>query len=66
MRLDRSGVIMASSKVSWNHWSCVQVNLETEDGLYADSIGREVPSDFGDNLENIFGESLYQIHARCL
>ena len=38
MRLDRSGVIMASSMVSGNHWSCVHINLETGDGL-ADSIG---------------------------
>ena len=54
MRLDRSGVIMASSMVSGNHWSCVHINLETGDGLYADSIGREVPRDFGDAFSNYF------------
>ena len=36
VRLDRSGVIMASSMVSGNHWSCVHINLETGDGLYED------------------------------
>ena len=44
---------MASSMVSGNHWSCVHINLETGDGLYADSIGREVPRDFGDTLATI-------------
>ena len=52
MRLDRSGVIMAASMVSGNHWSCVHINLETGDGLYADSIGREVSRDFGDTFSN--------------
>ena len=52
--LDRSGVIMASSMVSENHWSCAHFNLETGDGLYADSIGREVPRDFQDTFSNFF------------
>ena len=43
VKLDTSEVIMASSMVSGNHWSCVHINLETGDGIYADSIGREVP-----------------------
>ena len=46
---------MPSSMVSGNHWSCVHINLETGDGLYADSIGREVPRDFGDRFSNYFG-----------
>ena len=73
VKLDTSGVVMASSMVSGNHWSCVHINLETGDGLYADSIGREVPRDFGDNLATIFKQygkytkkNLYQIGARCL
>ena len=52
MRLDRSGVIMASSMVSENYWSCVHSNLETGDGPYAVSIGQEVPRDFGDTFSN--------------
>ena len=52
VRLDRSGVIMVSSMVSWNHWSCVHINLETGDGLYAESLGREIPRDFGDTFNN--------------
>ena len=52
MRLDRSGVIMASSMVSGNHWSCVHINLETGDGLYADSIRRDVLRDLGDTFSN--------------
>ena len=47
VRLDRSGVKMAFSMMIGNHWSCVRINLETGDGLYADSIGQEVPHDFG-------------------
>ena len=43
---------MASSIVSGNHWSCVQIKLETGDGLYSDSIGREVPRDFEDTFSN--------------
>ena len=43
--LDKSGVKMSSSMESGNHWSCVHISLETEDGLYADSVGREVPRD---------------------
>ena len=46
MRLDISRVIIASSVVTRNHRSCVHINLETGDGLYADSIGQEVPCDF--------------------
>ena len=37
-----------------NHWSGVNINLETGDGLYADSIGREIPHDFGDTFSNYF------------
>ena len=36
VRLGRSGVIMVSSMVNGNHWSCVRINLETGDGLYED------------------------------
>ena len=51
VRLDRSGVIMVSSMVSGNHWSCVHIN---SDGLYAESIGREVPLNFEDTFSNFF------------
>ena len=61
MRLDRSGVIMAASMVSGNHWSCVHINLETGDGLYADSIGREVPRDFGDTFSNYF-QAIWKVY----
>ena len=61
MRSDRSGVIMASSMVSGNHWSCVHINLETGDGLYADSIGREVPRDFGDTFSNYF-QAIWKVY----
>ena len=54
VRLDKSGIIMASSMVSGNHWSCVHINLKTGDRLYADSIGRGIPRDFEDTLSNIF------------
>ena len=54
VKLDTSGVAMASSMVSGNHWSWVHFNLETEDGLYADLIGREVPRGFGDTFSNYF------------
>ena len=54
VRLDRSGVIMASPMVSANHYSCVHINLETGDGLYTDSIGREVPCNFEDTSSNFF------------
>ena len=37
-----------------SHWSCVHINLETGDGLYTDSIGREVPPDFEDTFSNFF------------
>ena len=45
---------MASSMVSGNNRFCVHINLESGDGLYADSIGREVPRDFGDTFSNYF------------
>ena len=45
---------MASSMLRGNHWSCVRINLESGDGLYADSIGQEVPRDFGDTFSNYF------------
>ena len=45
---------MASSMVSGNHWSYVHFNLETGDGIYADSIGRQVPHDFEDTISNFF------------
>ena len=37
-----------------NHWSCVDIKLETGDGFYADSIGREVPRDFEKSFSNFF------------
>ena len=40
--------------VSGNNWSCVHINLETGDGLCVDSIGQEVPRDFGDTFSNSF------------
>ena len=40
--------------VSGNHWSYVHFNLETGDGIYADSIGRQVPHDFEDTISNFF------------
>ena len=52
--LDRSGIIMKSSMVSGNYRSCVHINLETGDVLYADSIGQEVPCDFKDTFSNFF------------
>ena len=45
---------MASLMMSGNHWSCVHFNIETGDGLYADSIGREVPRYFEDTFSNVF------------
>ena len=63
MRLDRSGVIMASSMVSGNHWSCVHFNLETGDRLYANSIGREVPHDFGDTFSNYF-QAIWKVYQK--
>ena len=45
---------MASPMVIRNNWSCVHINLETGDGLYADSIGRVIPRDFGDTFSNYF------------
>ena len=73
MRLNRSGIIMASLMVSGNHWSCVHFNIETGDGLYADSIGREVPRYFEETFSNVFQaickkykkKWLYQIHPSC-
>ena len=40
--------------VSGSHWPCVHVELETRDGLYTDSIGREIPRDFEDTFSNFF------------
>ena len=40
--------------VSGNHWLCVHIDLETRDGLYTDSIGREIPRDFEDTFSNFF------------
>ena len=60
VRLDRIGVIMASSMVSGNYWSCVRINLETGDGFYTDSIGREVPRDFEDTFSN-FLKKIYEV-----
>ena len=40
--------------VSGNHWYCVHFNWETGDGLYTDSIGREVPLDFEDTFVDFF------------
>ena len=61
MRLDRSGVIIAASMVSGNHWSSVHINLETGDGLYAHSIGREDPRDFGDTFRNYF-QAIWKVY----
>ena len=47
--------------VSGNHWSCVHINLESGDGLYADSIGREVPRDFGDTFSNYF-QAIWKVY----
>ena len=52
--LDKSGVKMASSVESGNHWSCVHISLETEDELYADSVRREVPRDVLPTFTNFF------------
>ena len=52
---------MASSMVSGNHSSCLYINLETEDGLYADSIGREVPRGFGDTFSNYF-QAIWKVY----
>ena len=40
--------------VSGNHWFCVHIDLETRNGLYTDSIGREIPRDFEDTFSNFF------------
>ena len=61
LRLDKSRVIMASSMLSGNHWSCVHINLETGDGLYADSIGWEVPRHFGDTFSNYF-QAIWKVY----
>ena len=47
--------------VSGNHWSCVHINLETGDGLYADSIGWEVPRHFGDTFSNYF-QAIWKVY----
>ena len=44
--------------VSGNHWPCVLIKLATGDGIYTDSIGREVPRDF----ENTFSKFFQAIH----
>ena len=49
VKLDRSGVIIAFSLVSWNYYSCVHINLETRD-----SIERGIPRDFEDTFSNFF------------
>ena len=65
MRLDKSGVIMTFSMVSGNHWSCVHIILETGDGLYADSIGREVPRYLQDTFSNVF-QPIYEKHMTLI
>ena len=40
--------------VSGNHWSCLHIILETGDGLYTDSIGREIPRNFENTFSNFF------------
>ena len=60
-RLDRIGVIMASPMLIGNHWSCVHFNLETGDGLYADSIGRQVPHNFGD-IFSIYFQAIWKVY----
>ena len=64
MRLDKGGVIMASSTVSGNHWSCVHINLETGDRLYADLLGRQVPRNFGDTFSNYFLSNMESIQRK--
>ena len=63
MRLDISGVIIASSVVTRNHRSCVHINLETGDGLYADSIGQEVPRNFEDTFSNFF-QAIFKVYEK--
>ena len=74
MRLDRSGVIMASSMVSGNHWSCVYINSETGDRLEMDFMqiqyGEKFHAILETHLATIFKQyekytkkNLYQIHA---
>ena len=40
--------------VNGNHWSCAYINLETADGKYTDSKGREVPRDFKNTFSKFF------------
>ena len=54
---------MASSMLSGNHWSCVHINLETGDGLYADSIGRKVPGYFADTYSKVF-QPICKVHKK--
>ena len=61
VRLDKSGVVMASPMVSGNHWSCVHITLKTGDGLYADSIGQEVSRDFGETFSNYF-QAIWKVY----
>ena len=46
---------------SGDHWSCVHINLETGDGIYADLTGREVPRDFEDTFSNFFSSNMQSI-----
>ena len=39
------------------------INLEAGDGLYADSIGREVPRDFEDTFSNFF-QAIYKVYEK--
>ena len=55
---------MASSMVSGNHWSCVHINLETGDRLYADLLGRQVPRNFGDTFSNYFLSNMESIQRK--
>ena len=56
---------MTFSVVSGNHWSCVHIILETGDGLYADSIGREVPRYLEDTFSNVF-QPIYEKHMTLI
>ena len=47
--------------VSGKHLSCVHINLENGDGLYADLKGREVPRDFGDTFSNYF-QAIWKVY----
>ena len=49
--------------MSGNHWSCAHINLDTGDGLYADSMGREVPRTFEDKFCNFF-QAIYKVYEK--